>query len=286
MGVLRAGVRHRWLPLLAVVALLTATGALAASPPASAASAASRVLAASAPATNGQWPGVGKICEPGPGGTSSVRGVGQNTIHIAVFNDQSNTVLPGLEKEFLQFAAAFAAWCNASGGINGRHIVIDNRDAALFNSAQVTNEACQSDFMAVGGGVVFDGPTVPVRVACGLGQITGYTPSDAGSSAPLQVNPNGTNPKYVPAGWFAALARQYPQAVKKASLGAQNNPNVLEPEHKFADAAQALGWNVLSFQTVPLSVADWTPYIQDLQTDGIEAVWPSADGTVTSYMQA
>ena len=140
--------------------------------------------------------------------------------------------------------------------------------------------------MAVGGGMVFDAPTVPVRVSCGLGQITGYTPSDAGSTAPLQVNPAGINPKYVPAGWFATLAKKYPGAVKKASLGAENNPNVLEPEHKYADAAAALGWNVVDFQTVPLSVADWTPYIEDLQAKGIEADWPATAGTVTSYLQA
>ena len=54
--------------------------------------------------------------------------------------------------EFPEQATAFADWCNAAGGINGRKIVIDNRDAALFNAAQQTTAACQSDFMAVGGG--------------------------------------------------------------------------------------------------------------------------------------
>ena len=55
-----------------------------------------------------------------------------------MFNDAANTIQPGLEAEFPQQAKAFAAWCNASGGINGRKIVIDNRDAALFNAAQET----------------------------------------------------------------------------------------------------------------------------------------------------
>ncbi|HXZ62556.1 MAG TPA: ABC transporter substrate-binding protein, partial [Acidimicrobiales bacterium] len=287
------GLRRRLLPLLVPVAvattLLAGTCVLETNASATAALAGtsgSRTLAGSVPAINGEWPGVGKICEPGAGGASSVRGVGPKTIGIAVFNDESNTVLPGLEREFVQFADAFAAWCNASGGINGRHIVIDSRDAALFNSAQVTNEACQSDFMAVGGGMVFDAPTVPVRVSCGLGQITGYTPSDAGSSAALQVNPSNTNPKYVTAGWFAALAKKYPEAVQKAALGAENNPNVLEPEHKYEYAAEAQGWKVEDFQIIPLSVTDWTPYIQDLQSKGIEAVWPSDAGTITSYVQA
>src|SRR6202046_2065178 len=99
--------------------------------------------ATSASSASGVWPGVGKICEPGPGGTSSVRGVGAKTINIAVFNDAANTIEPGLEAEFPQQAQAFAAWCNASGGINGRKLVIDNRDGALFNAAEVTNQARQ-----------------------------------------------------------------------------------------------------------------------------------------------
>lgn len=164
--------------------------------------------------------------------------------------------------------------------------MIDNRDAALFNSAQVTNEACQSDFMSVGGGMVLDQAAVPVRVACGLGQITGYTPSDAGSSAALQLNPNNINPKYVAAGWFAALAKKYPQAVQQAAMGGKNNPNILEPEHKFADAATAFGWKVKNFQIAPLTVTNWQPFIQDLQTQGIKALWPAESGGIGPYFQA
>src|ERR1700728_3269640 len=57
----------------------------------------STTAGASASSSSGVWPGVGKICEPGPGGASSVRGVGDKTINIAVENDASNTILPGLE---------------------------------------------------------------------------------------------------------------------------------------------------------------------------------------------
>ena len=46
----------------------------------------------SASSSSGVWPGVGKICEPGSGGASTVRGVGTKTINIAVFNDASNTM--------------------------------------------------------------------------------------------------------------------------------------------------------------------------------------------------
>jgi Periplasmic binding protein len=271
---------------IVMASLLAAPAALAESSTAGASVAPTHTLASSGVATNGEWPGVGKICESGPGGTSSVRGVGKNTINIAVFNDASNTEVPGLEKEFPQFATAFARWCNASGGIDGRHIVIDNRDAALFNAAQVTNESCQSDFMAVGGGMALDAPAVPVREKCGLGQITGYTVSDASDSATLQVNPSGTNAKLLAAGWFATLAKKYPQAVKDAAMGGENNPSVLEPEQKYADAAEAMGWKVQDFQIAPIEVTDWTPYVQQLATKGYQAVWPSDSGNITPYFQA
>jgi Periplasmic binding protein len=265
---------------------MAATPLLATSSLAGASQAPSRALAGSSLTSNGEWPGVGKICESGPGGNSSVRGVADKTIHIAVFNDASNSEVPGLEKEFVQFGNAFADWCNASGGIDGRHIVIDNRDAALFNSSQVTNEACQSDFMAVGGGLVLDQAAVPVRVHCGLGQITGYTVSDAGGSAALQVNPSGLNANETTGGWFAALAKKYPKAVKDAAMGAENNQSILEPERKYEDAAQAMGWNVKNFQVAPLTVTDWSPYVQEVASGNYQALWPSDSGNITPWFQA
>lgn len=280
------GIKHRALTLLTVTVLVAGPAALAITSPSGASVSPTRSLANSSPATNGEWPGVGKICESGAGGSSTVRGVGSNTIHIAVFNDQSNMIVPGLEKEFVQFANAFADWCNASGGINGRHIVIDNRDAALFNSAQVTSESCQSDFMAVGGGMALDQSAVPVRVGCGLGQITGYSVSDASAGSSLQVNPSGINSHLVTGGWFAALAKKYPQAVKDAAMGSENNPSVLEPEEKYEDAAKAMGWNVKTFQEVPLTVTDWAPYVQQMSTGGYQAIWPADDGNMAPYFQA
>src|SRR3984957_16622187 len=254
----------------------TATGAATSS---------SRALTSSAP-TNGEWPGVGKICEAGPGGASSVRGVGDKTINIAVFNDAANTIEPGLEGEFPQQAKAFAAWCNASGGINGRKIVIDNRDGALFNAAQVTEQACQSDFMAVGGGMALDQPAVPVREQCGLGQISGYLVSDAAELASDQVNPSGGNTNTITSGWFGALTKAYPQAVKKAAMGGANTPSVLEAERKDQYGAEAQGWKVLDFQEPPISVTDWAPYIEQVQSKGVEALWPRLDSNSAPYVQA
>jgi ABC-type branched-subunit amino acid transport system substrate-binding protein len=240
----------------------------------------------SALGTNGTWPGVGTICEKGPGGASSTRGVSGKSIDIATFADPGNTVEPGLNVEFFQFASAFAKWCNAAGGIDGRQIVVHDRDAALFNAAQVTSQACQQDFMSVGGGMALDQPSVAVRVGCGLGQISDFTVSDQAVDAALQVNPGGTNNGEVEAGWYGALAKKYPQAIKKFGTGAQNNPSILEPIEKWEKTAEAQGYKVVDFQQPPLTVSDWTPYVQQAETKGVEALEPSDDSAIAPYLQA
>jgi hypothetical protein len=251
-----------------------------------AASSTTAAAATSAASSSGVWPGVGKICEPGPGGASTVRGVGAKTINIASFNDAANTITPGLEVEFPEQATAFADWCNAAGGIDGRKIVIDNRDAALFNAAQQTTAACQSDFMAVGGGMALDQPAVPIREKCGLGQISGYVVSNLSVLGTDQVDPSGTNTDSISAGWFGALAKAYPKAVKVAGMGAGDTPSVLQPETKDEFAAEAQGWTVVDFLEPPTSVENWAPYVEQYQQKGVTALWPADDSNFTPFAQA
>jgi hypothetical protein len=240
----------------------------------------------SAASSSGVWPGVGKICEPGPGGSSSVRGVGDKTINIAVENDASNTIVPGLEVEFTQQATAFADWCNAAGGINGRKIMIDNRDAALFNAATQMTAACQSDFMAIGGGFAIDQASVPIREKCGLGQISAYVPSIAGAMATDQVDPGGTNTDSITAGWFGALTKAYPKAVKMAGMGSDDTPSDVQPETKDEFAAEAQGWKVVSFLLPPTSVENWAPYVESYQQKGVTALWPADTANFPPFAQA
>jgi len=271
-------IRKPALPLALATIIMTGTSVALTSTGAGAATRAA--------SSSGVWPGVGKICEPGSGGTSSVRGVGSKTINIAVFNDASNTIDPGLESEFPQQAKAFADWCNAAGGINGRKIVIDNRDAALFNAAQQTTAACQSDFMAVGGGMALDQPAVPIREKCGLGQISGYVVSDASVESSDQVDPTGINTSAVTAGWFGVLAKAYPKAVQVAGMGGSDTPSVIESETKYEFAAEAEGWKVADFLEPPTSVENWAPYVEQYQQKGVTALWPADNANFTPFAQA
>jgi len=182
--------------------------------------------------------------------------------------------------------AAYFRKINEEGGINGRKLVIDTGDGGLFNAAQVTNEACQQDFMSVGGGLVLDTAAVPIRVNCGLGQITSFTVSDQSVSAALQVNPNGVNNNVMEAGWYGALAKKYPKAVKQFGIGGSNQAAILEQIHKDAQAATAQGYRVVDFQTPPLNNRNWIPYIDKAQSKGVQALQPSASSNVGPYFQA
>jgi len=279
---------HRyWNRAVVGTALLLSIGVLASCSSGSSGSSSTTTTAAKTAATaNGVWAGVGKICSSGPGGSSTVRGVSSKAIDLAVFTDASNTAQPGLNEEFPQFATAFAKWCNASGGIDGRQIVVHTHDAALFNAGQVTTQACQEDFMSVGGGLVLDTAAVPIRVGCGLGQITSYTVSDASVSSALQVNPGGINNNLIQGGWYGALAKKYPAAIKKFGTGGANNASIQEQIMKDVQVATAQGYKVVDYQEPPLSVNDWAPYIEQAQSKGVEALNPSAASNVGPYFEA
>ena len=98
--------------------------------------------------------------------------------------------------------------------------------------------------MAVGGGMAIDQPSVPIREKCGLGQISGYVVSNASELATDQVDPTGTNTDSVTSGWYLALAKAYPKAVKVAGMGGSDTPSDLQPETKYEFGAEADGWKV------------------------------------------
>ena len=125
-----------------------------------------------------------------------------------------------------------------------------------------------------------------MREKCGLGNISGYVVSNASALASDQVDPSGANTNTITSGWFGALAKAYPQAVKSAGMGGENNPSVLEAERKDEYGAEAQGWKVLDFQEPPISVSDWSPYVAQMQTKGVQALWPSLDDNIVPYFQS
>ena len=114
------------------------------------------------------------VCQGGTPSGSPAQGVTPSEIDIATFSDAGFTGRPGLNQELFDAAKVFSEWCNDRGGINGRKIVVHERDAALTNVMPQMAKACSEDFMSVGGGAVFDQDGVKVRLECLMPDIAGY----------------------------------------------------------------------------------------------------------------
>src|SRR5689334_18243052 len=69
------------------------------------------------------------VCKKGDGKGATAQGVTDTDIRVGVFTDKGAQVKPGLTKEMWDASQAFTKWCNEHGGINGRQVKIDDRDA-------------------------------------------------------------------------------------------------------------------------------------------------------------
>jgi ABC-type branched-subunit amino acid transport system substrate-binding protein len=244
--------------------------------------------ASSAPAAQGTFGDLGRICEPASSSATSAsaggRGLTGSTIRIGVLADPS---VEGLDVEYWQTAKAFAAWCNAAGGINGRKIVLDLRDAALVNVAAQVTDACQSDFMLVGGGNPEDAAGVQPRLACKLGAVWADESSTQAIDAPLQVAPTVSSFDWLQTGPFRLLAKKYPSAIEHLGAGGPNQPQLLAQAQLQVKAAEAVGYKLVNFQAVDTTTTSFQPYVQSSMNAGVKVLLPSANGELMEpYLQA
>jgi ABC-type branched-subunit amino acid transport system substrate-binding protein len=236
------------------------------------ASAAPTAGATSSAAPAGAFGDLGAICKPGtPKPISGVRGITDTTIKIGTLADPGAAAVPGIEQEFFDAADAFSKWCNAAGGINGRKIQVTKRDAKLFEGAQQVINACQSDFMLVGGGNAIDAPDVKPRLACKLGQIPAYAVSPEAASAGLQVTAAPSIPTQYEIGPLRLLAEAFPESKKGLGIGSSNVAS-LSPQGKKANQAwQGLGYKVSAIQERPPLIDNYRPYLEQLKGAGAVA---------------
>jgi ABC-type branched-subunit amino acid transport system substrate-binding protein len=212
-----------------------------------------------------------KVCAPGSGTGGSGRGIVGKSIHVGTLSDAGSSVEPGLGKEFFEVADAFAKWCNAAGGINGRTIVVDKLDAKLFEGAAEIIKACQSDFMLVGGGNALDAPDVKPRLACKLGQIPAYSVSPEASSADLQVTPLKTSLTTYQAGALRLLADAYPATKQGLGIAGSSLASLTNQGLQAQEAYQTYGYKVSTLQPRPALVSNYRPWIEQMKGAGAKA---------------
>ena len=211
------------------------------------------------------------VCGPGPGTGGSGRGIIGKTIRIGTLADPGAAAVPGLGQEFFDVADAFSKWCNAAGGINGRKIVVDKLDAALFNGGARVIEACQKDFMLVGGATALDAPTAKPRAACKLGAIPAYTASPEAASGPYQVVPAPSIPTRYGVGGLRLLAEAYPAAKQGLGIAGSSVASLAPQGLRAQEAYQDLGFKVSTLQPRPALVDNYRPWIEQMKQAGAKA---------------
>ena len=109
---------------------------------------------------------------------------------VATSSDPGFSGRRGLNQEIFDAGEVFTKWCNDAGGINGRKIMLDEYDAALFNFDAQIKKACAADFFLVGNGNVFDNnPGQRDRLSCLLPEIPTYMVTLEGRDSDLTVQP-------------------------------------------------------------------------------------------------
>ncbi|MBX6389066.1 MAG: ABC transporter substrate-binding protein [Frankia sp.] len=251
-------------------------GGQAAPPPAA-------TTAAAAPGDFGTLRG---ICGPGDASTPTGRGVTADTITVGVSADPGSDVTPGLGQEFFDVADAFVAWCNEAGGINGREIVLNKHDAKLLEAGQRMVEACQTDFMVVGGGNVVDAPAVQPRVDCGLGAIPAYGVSPEALNAPLQVRAAPNTAQLYPAGAFRLMAQMFPESSSSLGIGNSSLATIRPQGLRLRQALTQYGYTVSAYQEMPPLVTNYRPFMEELKNAGVRGYQPIGIQDLTPLVTA
>ncbi len=215
------------------------------------------------------------VCQGGKPSGSPAQGVTPTEIGISTFSDPGFAGRPGLNQELFDAAEVFSKWCNDRGGINGRTIVVHERDAALTNVTPQMTNACREDFMLVGGGAVFDQDGVKARLECLMPDISGYVLSPEARGADLTVQPLPNPVDRVGNGLYKYLEEKFPAGAKAFGVITPDLPSTREAGNQNKEVVDALGWKKVYDDVYPaLGPTSWTPYAESLKSAGVKGlIW-------------
>jgi ABC-type branched-subunit amino acid transport system substrate-binding protein len=222
---------------------------------------------------------LGTICSAAPEGTdlaASDTGVTADSIQISTFSDPGFPGRPGLNQEMFDTAEAFTNWCNEHGGINGRKIDLELRDAMLTQFQQRVIEACdEGDFAMVGGGAVFDDTGQVERLACELPNIAGYVVTAAAAESDLTVGPVPNPPNSLPIGDFKYLEEQFPGSTQNVAVLTGDLNTTIVVAERYKEGIEKLGWKVVYDDQYPAAgVESWRPYAEGMKSKNVTGlIW-------------
>ncbi len=267
--------RFRWLALVLALGLVAAACGRDDSDTGSGDTTTTTAASGGAKTTSADFGTLTDVCQTGKPSGSPATGVTPEDIHVATFSDVGFSGRPGLNQEFFDTADVFAGWCNDHGGINGRKIVVDKRDAALTNTKAQMTTSCKEDFVMVGGGAVFDQDGVKTRLECLMPDISGFVVSPEARGADLVVQPVPNSVTSLPTGDLKWLQKKYPEGAKKFGIltGDVATTKIVGDQTK--ELTKALGWTKVYDDVYPsFGPPSWVPYAQGLKSAGVEGlIW-------------
>ncbi|QYG93637.1 ABC transporter substrate-binding protein [Iamia sp. SCSIO 61187] len=213
------------------------------------------------------------VCGPGDATGDTAQGVTSDSIQVGTISDPGFVGRQGLNQELFDATEVFTTWCNEAGGINGREIEVVERDAKITEYKQRITEACQEDFMLVGGGGVFDDTGQEERLGCLLPEIPAYQVSSAARGADLAVRPLPTALDELPIATFQYIEQRFPDSTGDVGFLTGNVPSTVVVDAQNQEAVESLGWDITyEAQYNAIGEASWTPFAQAMQSDGVRGL--------------
>ncbi|CAN5692882.1 hypothetical protein BH10ACT1_BH10ACT1_02540 [soil metagenome] len=213
------------------------------------------------------------VCGPGDAKGSTDQGVTDDAIELGTISDPGFVGRPGLNQELFDASDVFVEWCNAAGGINGRELKTDHLDAKLTEYKQRITEACQKDFMLVGGGGVFDDSGQEERLKCLLPDIPAYQVTPQARGAELALAPLPSALDEVPIGVYQYLGKKFPDSTQDVGFITGNVPATVTTDKQIQEGVKTLGWKV-AYQTQYNAAGEssWTPFAQAFKSKGLKGL--------------
>jgi len=254
---------------------------------------------AAASAGAGDFGDLTGVCGPNEGGGQVVddpaetQGITADSITLGTVSDPGFEGRPGLNIELHDAATAFAEWCNAAGGINGRQIEVNLRDAAITEYQPVMEQACIEDFAIVGSGAVQDNFWPDTGAACGLIDIAGFsvTPEKAGSTGQdviaarsVQAVPNPLDE--FPVGAASILGEEFPDAGANTGVLYADLDTLVTQAERTIEGYESLGFDVTFESTYNiLGESNWAPFAAAIEEAGVTFLSFVGEGANLALLQ-
>ncbi len=212
------------------------------------------------------------VCQSGTSTSSPTQGVTPQQIEVGVFTDMGFTKNP----ELVDAAKVFTSWCNDNGGINGRKLAFNIRDAKLLEVRQRMLEACREDFALVGGSAALDSLGVKDRLSCTLPEFPSQVAQVENTGSDLQVGSGASSSR--PYDTYAGMhqwlfTEAYPASAAAVGIIVADSPVVKSMADRYGESLPAEGATLVYNDLYPAAgVSDWTPYAQSIKAKGVKGL--------------